>query len=261
MDESKIERIKNAVKANFNDSPDHYDAFERRYGLFAQLTRLLAGPMAIGAKARILDVGCGTGASTIELAKMFGDARIWGLDLSAAMLDAARQNAGDSDRIRFVEGDAGNLAAAFSQPFDAILYTACIFLVPDVDASLAQAKALLSAQGAVGCSFMDAVYDARGQNALAVADQRLDLGLSAKRPVALESFMAIFANRFDTVATWHLDIAAAKPFVRDFFTVPAMSAGLFPGLPYPQRVDRVQRLVAGLEDEPLVFRWHFSVGR
>lgn len=261
MDETKIGRIKAAVKTNFNDSPERYDAFERRYGFFARLTDMLAGLMTIGATANILDVGCGSGASTVHLAKMLPEARLWGLDISPAMLAAARQSAGDTDRIRFIEGDAGDLAAAFTQPFDAIIYTACIFLVPDFGASLAQAKALLSPQGVVGCSFMDGVYDGEGRNALALADQRLNLGLSTKRPVTLESFLEKFAATFTRVKSWHEDLAATPAFIREFFSVPAMSAGLFPGKPYPQRAELVERLVAGLGDGPLVFRWHFSVGR
>jgi len=261
MDDSKIGRIKSAVKSNFNDSPDLYDAFERRYGFFGTLTRMLSAPMAIGAEAALLDVGCGSGASTRQLAALFPKARIWGLDLSPAMLAAARHNAGPTERICFVEGDAGNLTAAFAKRFDAILYTASIFLVPDFAASLEQARALLTPGGTVGASFMDAVFDQAGQNALVLAEQRLNLGLSLKRPVALETFSDTFQEMFTAAVVWHSDIPVSRQFVSEFFKVPAMSAGLFPGRPHPQRAELVERLVAGLAPGPLVFRWQFAVGR
>jgi cyclopropane-fatty-acyl-phospholipid synthase len=261
MDISKIGRIKNAVRSHFNDSPAHYDAFERRYGFFADLALKLVGPMAIGPKAAILDVGCGSGASTTRLAACFPEAQLWGLDLSSAMLAAARASAGSSERICFIEGDAGNLGAAFSRSFDAIIYTACIFLIPDFAASLAQANALLAPRGSVGCSYMDGVYDSGGGNAFVAVERRLNLGLSIKKPVALTPFIETFQQMFDNVTIWNEDIEVTSDFLRDFFRVPAMSAGLFPGHAYPQRAERVEQLVAGLDEPCLGFRWYFAVGR
>jgi release factor glutamine methyltransferase len=57
---------------------------------------------------RILDVGTGSGAIAIALAKHLTDARILATDISRAALDIAELNAGQnevSERIRFLEGD------------------------------------------------------------------------------------------------------------------------------------------------------------
>lgn len=54
----------------------------------------------------IIDLGCGTGLLTTELAG--GGRRVVGLDPAAAMLAVARRRPG-ADRVRWVEGDASTL--------------------------------------------------------------------------------------------------------------------------------------------------------
>jgi len=57
---------------------------------------------------RILDLGTGSGALAISLARELEAAVIWASDLSTAALDTAKQNAmrhNVEDRVRFVEGD------------------------------------------------------------------------------------------------------------------------------------------------------------
>jgi SAM-dependent methyltransferase len=56
-----------------------------------------------GPVRRALDVGTGTGAGTLEIAKRFQGAEIVGLDVAPAMLEEARRLA---PGVEFVEGDA-----------------------------------------------------------------------------------------------------------------------------------------------------------
>jgi 2-polyprenyl-3-methyl-5-hydroxy-6-metoxy-1,4-benzoquinol methylase len=56
------------------------------------------------ASARVADVGCGVGASTILMAKAFPRSRFWGFDYHAGSIDLARkraQAAGVADRVTF----------------------------------------------------------------------------------------------------------------------------------------------------------------
>src|SRR5258707_7700131 len=55
---------------------------------------------------RILDLGCGTGLLTRELA--VSDRQVVGVDPSSAMLAVARRQT-DADRVQWVEGDASAL--------------------------------------------------------------------------------------------------------------------------------------------------------
>src|SRR6266852_8337610 len=67
-------------------------------------------------EARIVDLGCGPGVSTFELARRLPQSRLIGLDIAPRMLRKARRRqraAGiASPRIRWVRADAAHL------PFD-----------------------------------------------------------------------------------------------------------------------------------------------
>ncbi len=73
MDEGKITKIKKAVKGNFELSPAHYQSFEDRYGFFRSLNEALVSGMDLPADADILDVGCGTGASSLQLMEAYAE--------------------------------------------------------------------------------------------------------------------------------------------------------------------------------------------
>lgn len=55
---------------------------------------------------RILDVGCGAGATSFAFADALPGAEVTGLDLSAALVDAARARTEGRANVRFVQGDA-----------------------------------------------------------------------------------------------------------------------------------------------------------
>ncbi|WP_299846117.1 class I SAM-dependent methyltransferase [uncultured Roseovarius sp.] len=58
---------------------------------------------------RVLDIGCGTGASTMAAARQVGETgHVTGADISGLMLDHARKRTAQAglDRINYIEGDA-----------------------------------------------------------------------------------------------------------------------------------------------------------
>jgi SAM-dependent methyltransferase len=68
-----------------------------------------------GGSARVLDIGCGFGWSTIELARVLRADRVDGVDMDSASIAAANALAasnGVADRVRFQVRDAGDLAGA-----------------------------------------------------------------------------------------------------------------------------------------------------
>ena len=77
---------------------------------------------------RILDLGCGTGQLTAEIANKC--ARVVGVDNSANMIGQARQN---YPGLTFVLGDAANFH--FEEPFDAIFSNAVLHWVKNADAA------------------------------------------------------------------------------------------------------------------------------
>ena len=77
-----------------------------------------------GPVGRALDVGTGTGAGALEIAKRFRDADVVGLDVSRAMLEEARRLAptiefvvGDASALPFGEGEFDLVAHANMIPF------------------------------------------------------------------------------------------------------------------------------------------------
>jgi cyclopropane fatty-acyl-phospholipid synthase-like methyltransferase len=62
--------------------------------------------------ARVLDLGCGEGVSTIAMARAYPRIRVTGIDLDVASIEAARDaaaRAGLSDRVAFEPGDASRV--------------------------------------------------------------------------------------------------------------------------------------------------------
>jgi SAM-dependent methyltransferase len=80
-------------------------------GMFHRFAEVLASE-ARGAQSRaILDVGCGTGATTLALSEAAGPgAHCVGVDLSQPMIEVARERAARAgSRAQFMAGDAGSL--------------------------------------------------------------------------------------------------------------------------------------------------------
>lgn len=262
MMEDLHQRIRSAVRSHFEDSPAPYDAFEDRHGFFGDLTDALLERMRLAPGADVLDIGCGTGASCRRILERLPGSRVWGLDFSPAMLAKAKVSvAAAPGRLHLVEGDAGKLADVVAGPFDGIVYSASIFLIPDFEESLTQARRLLRLGGTIGLTFMDGVFDRRGDNAFAEAEKELRTGISLKKPVRLDRLQRVFELGFTESRCDRLDMPVSRSFLTDFFSVPAMSAGLYPGRPYPRRVRDVQRIIHRFEDTDHEFRWVIMTGR
>jgi ubiquinone/menaquinone biosynthesis C-methylase UbiE len=81
-------------------------------GSVEHLAPLAAATLAVeNEPERILDVGCGTGAATLFLAREFPRARVRGVDISPAMISRATAKIGldPEARVVFREADASKL--------------------------------------------------------------------------------------------------------------------------------------------------------
>ena len=84
------------------------DAQETLDRMYEPVEHLLVDAIMAGAPRRVLDVGCGTGATTLAVARRLGAAgECVGVDISEPMLDAARARAAREDaRATFIRADA-----------------------------------------------------------------------------------------------------------------------------------------------------------
>ncbi|MFD5099956.1 methyltransferase domain-containing protein [Streptomyces albidochromogenes] len=100
-----------------------------------------------GAGLRLLDLGCGTGASTAALLRAAPLARITAVDASAGMLERAAAKRWPRG-VTFVHAPAERLAAAgVTGPFDAVFAGYLFRNVADPDAVLAAVHGLLRPGG------------------------------------------------------------------------------------------------------------------
>ncbi|MFD1148379.1 class I SAM-dependent methyltransferase [Saccharothrix hoggarensis] len=97
-----------------------------------------------GAGRRLLDLGCGTGASTAAVLAVAPRAEIVGVDASRGMLDQARRKAWP-ENVSFVHARVEDLVA--EGPFDGIFAAYLIRNLGDPDPVLATVRGLLEPGG------------------------------------------------------------------------------------------------------------------
>jgi hypothetical protein len=78
--------------------------------------------------------------------------------------------------------------------------------------------------------------------------------------VAIPAFVSLFQEIFPRQRSWVEDLRLPPELLTAFFSVPAMSAGLFPKVEYSERVRKVARLFDHLPPTEHYFRWIFMVG-
>jgi SAM-dependent methyltransferase len=109
------------------------------------VARLGAAPAA-----RVLDLGCGEGSSTIALALGYPRIRVLGVDLdpdSVAAARAAAAEAGVADRVEFEVGDAATVAGG--APFDLVTIFEALHDMGDPVGVLRAARGLLGDGGTI----------------------------------------------------------------------------------------------------------------
>ncbi len=86
----------------WTEHADRYDRASRRIW-----TRFVEADL-VACTDRVLDVGCGTGGPTRDIAHVATNGEVTGIDLSTRMLELARERSADEglDNVTFVRGDA-----------------------------------------------------------------------------------------------------------------------------------------------------------
>jgi ubiquinone/menaquinone biosynthesis C-methylase UbiE len=84
---------------------DHADRYDRAG---QRIWRRVLEAHPVRSADRVLDVGCGTGRPTRDMARLALDGEVTGIDLSTRMLELARKRAADEGlaNVTFVQGDA-----------------------------------------------------------------------------------------------------------------------------------------------------------
>lgn len=144
LHEQPLEQRKQTVPREFDVVATTYDLLTGMNPGYHRNLRQSAERLSVrGERPRLLDLCCGTGASTSALRATYPDAEIVGLDASAGMLAQARRKKG-LEGVRFFEGDATDPAACGVEgTFDGVLMAYGIRNLPEPDRGLENVRALL----------------------------------------------------------------------------------------------------------------------
>jgi SAM-dependent methyltransferase len=241
-------KVKRNVAENFNQSCRIYQAFEDKHHFFADLALKLAENIDLVPGSRVLDVGCGNGISARALNERFS-CKVLGVDLSPKMVDAGCAEI-DSADIELIVGDGEALAEVTrGARFDYVLYNASIFIFPDVNRTLAEASACLESGGKIAFSFYPELVGPAGEDLFGMAFERLGEAPPRFRTITDYSRACeALAAQCGAVRHHRWERSLDIEFLKDFFSIPAQSASLFPGRDYEQRRELAEKLFEGLAD-------------
>lgn len=141
------------LSAAFDHASRSYDALvAANPGYHSHLRRSVRrlGLPGRGEGLRVLDLGCGTGASTAAIRSVLPAAAVTAVDASAGMLGRAAAKPW-ADGVRFVHAPAEHLAeAGVDGPFDAVFAAYLFRNVSDPDAVLRTVRTVLRPGGRLG---------------------------------------------------------------------------------------------------------------
>jgi SAM-dependent methyltransferase len=133
------------------DNARRYDVFAREYPNYRETSRDLIAvalsPADAGVvDAAVLDLACGTGATTREILAVLGPAgRVTSVDGSAAMLGVAASSTADP-RVTWIQARAESVNQHVAEPVDAAICNSAIWQT-DVAATAMAVRAVLRAGG------------------------------------------------------------------------------------------------------------------
>lgn len=103
----------------------------------------------------VLEIGCGTAWNLVRIAKRYPRARVFGIDVSRAMLQTAASSLarhGLSGQVQLSQGDATNFdpkPSLGSAQFDRIIFSYALSMIPRWQDALSHSAGLLAPGGAL----------------------------------------------------------------------------------------------------------------
>jgi SAM-dependent methyltransferase len=141
-----------------DDNARRYDAFARQYPMYRDTSRDLITLARLSADGTVLDLACGTGATSWEILAVLGPGgKVIGVDKSAAMLAVAARSGADN-RVSWIQARAEDVDLYVTGPVDAAVCNSAIWQT-DLAATAAAVRNVLAAEGRfvfnVGAGFLD----------------------------------------------------------------------------------------------------------
>ena len=137
------------MKNLFARIADRYDTMNRimSLGLDCLWRRSALKYIELPEGCKILDLACGTGDFTIELARRWPNAEITGVDLTSEMLDIARAKLSEAHNVTYLTGDAQNLSMLEPKQFSLVVCAFGFRNFPNKAKALSECHRLLADGG------------------------------------------------------------------------------------------------------------------
>ncbi|MBO8181910.1 MAG: class I SAM-dependent methyltransferase [Archaeoglobus sp.] len=222
--------VKKLIKNNFGESTGRYTEFEDKHAFFRSLARELLKFGEISNEGFYIDIGCGTGI----IKDVAPQLKVIAVDVSPEMVRIAKQKIPD-----VMVADAENLPFK-DKVFDAALFNASLFLIPNAEKAVEEAIRVVKEKGVVLASYLLGFYDGEEK----VVER---YGLRHREVFPSEKLDA-FAEKFDgELLSVYYNVTGE--FMKDFYLVPAMANALFPRIPYEERLRKVEETLNPLPEK------------
>lgn len=251
------------------DNAIRYDAFARRYPIYRLTSRDLVALARLWPPATVLDLACGTGATTAEILSVLGpDGQVVGVDKSPAMLAVAAESVPDR-RVTWIQAAAEDVDRHVAGPVDAVVCNSAIWQT-DLAATAAAVRNVLAAEGRfvfnVGARFLEARDDPNNLGHRLTAMREIaaqhygwtppDEQLR-RSPLTRESICRCLGQAgFAVERIEEFSYAESAEAKRAWLSVPIFTQNYLPGLPYDDRIRVLDQTYEHLTpSEPGIARW------
>lgn len=233
------------------DNARRYAEFAQRYPMYRLTSEHLVGLAVLAPDARVVDLCCGTGVTTEAVLAVLGArGSVVAVDSAAAMLSEARSRVVD-ERVRWVRGQAEDLAAVPAAGVDAVLCNQA-FWQTSMPAAAVSVRGVLREGGRlvfnVAAQMLADRPEARTSPDPLIVTMRevaaREHGWAASAPRAerhlrrrlsegaIRDLLARAGLRVDEVRELRWEQSLEERYA--WLTVPVFARRLFDGLPYPE---------------------------
>jgi SAM-dependent methyltransferase len=243
-----------------------YAAYTREFPMYADTSRDLVRMAGLRPDATVIDLCCGTGATSEQILAVLGPSgRVTGVDKSAAMLDVAARLVPDG-RASWVQAPAEEFGQQVTGPADAVICNSAIWQT-EFARTVAAVRAVLAADGVfafnIGVEFVrgagrDPGADRHGDEPNLIETMQniaaADYGWSPpaspppagtgpastsppRRHLSEDEIEQVLRDSgFAAVRTEWVNYQLPSGSLRAWLTVPAFTDRRLPGLPYETRM-------------------------
>jgi ubiquinone/menaquinone biosynthesis C-methylase UbiE len=260
-----------ASRWNERENAEAYAAFTRRFPMYADTSRDVVERAEVSAATGVLDLCCGTGATTRTLLPRLPEtARVWSVDGAQAMLDVARAETADPrvTWIRSAAEEVDRCRAATAPPVDAVVCNSAIWQT-ELPVTFAAVRRVLRPGGRFVFNFGSQFLRVPGEQPRELPPETANV-FALMRQAAIEEFgyqpQPLLRRRqpqtpdgvrteleragFRQLAAEDVEYDDPPDLIQAWLEVPIFADNVCPGLPYEQQLRALELAERRVEPAP-----------